>query len=76
MHTFEECKIKIKGIETLLKQIQRLTKDNVTAFAVAESAEEMCKELLREDITGKYEQELNCCFNGNNNDGSYSWCRN
>ncbi len=53
MHTFEECKIKIKGIETLLKQIQRVTKDNVTAFAVAESAEEMCKELLREDITGK-----------------------
>jgi hypothetical protein len=47
MHTEEQCKTKIKGLQTLLKRISEAD-DVSTQKYLAESANEMCKELLRE----------------------------
>jgi ribosomal protein S6 len=52
-HTMADCKCKVEGIKTLLEQIRRHTKDtNSTAWAVSDSAIQMCDELLVEGKNG------------------------
>jgi hypothetical protein len=54
MHSFEQCKVKIEGIKTLLNRVKdHSDKTNSDAICMTESAIVMCDELLREDIDGK-----------------------
>jgi hypothetical protein len=49
LHTNAQCKIKLKGINTTMEQISLLTiKEGDDTHHLANSAIEMCKELLRE----------------------------
>lgn len=49
IHTDEQCLIKLKAINTLLQQIKRGTKStDINTFALAESIEQLCVELIRE----------------------------
>lgn len=52
MHTYEQCKIKIQGIKTLLTRIKEAERDH-DVIHVADSAMVMCDELLREDVKAK-----------------------
>jgi len=57
MHTYEQCKIKIEGIKSLLGRIKGYSnKENSDTFHMTESAIVMCDELLREDVSGKEER--------------------
>lgn len=52
-HTMNECKCKVSGVKTILKQIRNITrghngKENYTVWALADSAIAMCNELLVE----------------------------
>ena len=49
-HTFDECLVKVKAIKTLLEQIRRASTepDTATSYAVADSAIQLCDELVRE----------------------------
>lgn len=54
MHTYNECKVKLKGIKTLLKHIRNQSdKANIDVSHLIESTELLCNELINEEIDGK-----------------------
>lgn len=54
MHTYKECKVKLRGIKTLLKHIRNQSdKANVDISHLLDSTELLCTELINEDIDGK-----------------------
>jgi len=48
MHTFEECKVKVKGIKILLSLMRGQSKGNEMEYLL-DSTEVLCDELLREE---------------------------
>ena len=49
LHTDEQCKIKVEAVKSLLGQIMRSTKEvEFNSYILAESAVQLCDELLRE----------------------------
>ena len=57
MHTYEECKVKLKGIKTLLKHIRAQSDEaNVDISHLLDSTELLCTELINEDINAKEER--------------------
>ncbi len=52
MHTYEECKVKLKGIKSLLNHIKSQSTDANVSHLI-ESTEALCNELINEEIDGK-----------------------